>query len=76
MAKITLLDMPLAEQAQRLAARRHALWLPPSGPGVLPASTSSPGWPPDVGGPTPHGAPTGPDGTPPAGASPRTRMAS
>jgi hypothetical protein len=70
MPKITLLDMPLAEQAQMLAARRHALWLPPGGHGVLPTSTASPGWPPDAGGPTHHGAPPGPDGTPSAGASP------
>ena len=41
MPQINLLDMPLAEQAQMLAARRHALWLPLGGHGVLPASTSS-----------------------------------
>ena len=41
MPQINLLDMPLAEQAQTLAARRHALWLPLGGHGVLPASTSS-----------------------------------
>ena len=45
MPKITLLHMPLAEQAQIRAALRRALWLPPGGHGHLSARTSSPGWP-------------------------------
>jgi hypothetical protein len=45
MPKITLLHMPLAEQAQMRAARRRALWLPPGGHGLLPVITASPGWP-------------------------------
>ena len=44
MPKITLLHMPLAEQAQMRAARRRALWLPPGGHGLLPVITASPGW--------------------------------
>ena len=44
MPKITLLHMPLAEQAQMRAALRCALWRHPGGHGLFPARTSSPEW--------------------------------
>jgi hypothetical protein len=69
MPKITLLHMPLAEQAQMRAALRRALWLPPGRAWPF-ARKNLIAWVAEAGGPTHHGAPTGPDSTQPAGASP------
>jgi hypothetical protein len=67
--KLTLHDMPRVAQAQMLAALRNARygylgWAWPV------ARKNHIAWVAEAGGPTHRGAPTGPDGTPPAGASP------
>ena len=69
MPKITLLHMPLAAQAQMLAALR-ARAMATAGRVWRFARKNLIAWVAEAGGPTHHGAPTGPDGTLPAGASP------
>jgi hypothetical protein len=69
MPKLTLHDMPRVAQAQMLAALRRAHY-----GSLLAGMAFCPQEPHRLGGrsrrPNAHGAPTGPDGTPPAGTSP------